>query len=74
MEDDPGEVPEVSRPLVGCKRSCLFDSFQATEEPPTATDHQPSGTKHPTGPPPVGAAAGAMPHPALAQGKLPCID
>lgn len=72
MEDDVGEVPEVSRPLVRCKRSCLSDSFQAAEEPPTATDHQPSGTKHPAETAPTGAAA--MPHAALSQGSLPCID
>jgi hypothetical protein len=66
------QVPDVSRPLARLsKRTCLSDSFQAAEEHPTATDHQPSERKHPTEPAPVGAAA--MPHAALAQGSLPCI-
>ncbi|KAF7115218.1 hypothetical protein CNMCM5793_001645 [Aspergillus hiratsukae] len=39
----------------------------AAEEPPAATDHQPSGTKRPTEPAPMGAAA--MPHAALGQVK-----
>ncbi|OXN11410.1 hypothetical protein CDV57_09706, partial [Aspergillus fumigatus] len=60
--DQDGQRPDEA---VEAMEDDVGEVPEAAEEPPTATDYQPSGTKHPAETAPTGAAA--MPHAALSQ-------